>query len=140
MNKLYIGLGLLAIVIIISIIIVNKQGKTIEKYDNIKYVEQVDTPVKSDNISPHKFIMFYVDWCGYCQRAKPEFEQLIGIKDLNGKKVEISMINADQNKELASSYRVSGYPTILLIKPNGDVSSYNGGRTKTDFLQFLNTI
>lgn len=50
------------------------------------------------------------------------------------------MANLDATKadDVASKYGVSGYPTIKFFKADGEVIEYMGGRTKDDFVKFLN--
>lgn len=88
---------------------------------------------------------FYVDWCGHCKNAKPQFTQFMNQnngKTIKGKMVTIEMINcesSDQNKKLASQFNVKGYPTIIAMI-NGKEVQYNGPRTTAGLDQWLNSI
>ena len=49
------------------------------------------------------FMMFYADWCPHCTHAKPEFKKVmdkLSSGELNGHKINVKMINAEENKEL----------------------------------------
>lgn len=88
--------------------------------------------------SDYSFVMYYADWCGHCQRAKPEFKRLGSTKTIAGKTVSIVSVNADENKELCSKKNVQGYPTIHLYDPAGAlVQEYSGERKLDSFEQFL---
>ena len=90
--------------------------------------------------SPH-FIMYYVNWCGYCKKAKPEFEKLI--QNYNGM-IQVKMMDAesDENKQLVHSQNIRTFPTIRYY-PSGlqsDYKDYNGNREYNDFLDYLSSI
>jgi thiol-disulfide isomerase/thioredoxin len=91
---------------------------------------------------PVNFMMFYTDWCPHCQVAKPEFQKVIDrLADgkLNGQSIEVKMINAEKDKELAKQYNVEGYPTIILTKDNKNYT-YEGNRTEKDMMSYLETM
>lgn len=90
--------------------------------------------------SPVDFRMFYVDWCPHCKDAKPDFQKLIdsyGNKTINGYPLNIEMVNAEENSELASDNNVKSYPTIILTK-NSVNEVYEGDRTKDAYYNYLN--
>ena len=80
------------------------------------------------------------DWCGWCKKldkevfAKPEF--LKGVKkdfvlvmiDSPRDKSLLSEKAATQNPELQRKYRISGYPTVLIMDPAGEVLDKTGYR------------
>jgi hypothetical protein len=83
---------------------------------------------------------FYTDWCGFSQKAMPEWESLEGIlKDTPyfGKtEVRPVRVNAEQDRKTALLYEVHAYPMILLEDKNG-IREYTGRRTAGDLLSFL---
>ena len=80
------------------------------------------------------------DWCGWCKKldkevfAKPEF--LKGVKkdfvlvmiDSPRDKSLLSEKAAKQNPELQKKYRISGYPTVLIMDAAGEVLDQTGYR------------
>ena len=88
----------------------------------------------SSSNSDGNVLIFYADWCGHCQNAKPEFEKAVKIS--NGK---IIMINADDSdsQSIRKKYLVEGFPTILKVTGDSYVN-YQGDRNSTDILSFLN--
>ena len=80
------------------------------------------------------------DWCGWCKKldnevfAKPEF--LKGVKkdfvlvmiDSPRDKSLLSEKAAKQNPELQRKYRISGYPTVLIMDAAGEVLDKTGYR------------
>jgi thiol-disulfide isomerase/thioredoxin len=90
----------------------------------------VDSAEKS-----YKFVMYYADWCPHCHTAQPEFAKLGAIQTIGGKKVEIEAI---EEKKIPESVKVSGFPTVRLLGPDGAiVEEYGGDRTKAGFQAFL---
>ena len=88
------------------------------------------------------FMMFYTDWCPHCQHAKPEFKKVmknLSNGKLNGHKLSVKMINAEENKDLANQYQVEGYPTIIFTK-DGKNYTYEGNRTEKDMMSYLETM
>ena len=79
-------------------------------------------------------LIFYANWCGHCNKAKPEFQK--ASEKGNGKVV---MINVDEpsGKELKEKYSIKGFPTILKVS-NGNYVKYQGERTCDGILSFLN--
>jgi protein disulfide-isomerase A6 len=53
----------------------------------------------------------------------------------------VGEINADEdeNRSIAATYGVEGFPTFKFFKGDGTVVDYNSGRTLEDFMTFLNT-
>jgi thiol-disulfide isomerase/thioredoxin len=106
----------------------------IEAFDN-----QINTMDNSS--SGALFIMYYAEWCGHCKRTMPEFNKLADSYD---GKIKIIAINSEseENKELVKSQNIKGFPTIRYY-PSGlssDYQEYEGGRTKDDFMQYLNSL
>jgi len=51
----------------------------------------------------------------------------------------IAKLDADDHKQVATDYGVSGYPTIKFFpKDNKEGETYNGGRSPQDFVDFIN--
>lgn len=87
---------------------------------------------------PYKFLMFGVDWCPHCVKAKPEFESLGATKTIGGNTVEMVLINPEVDENpYKEKVKISGYPTIVLLSPNGSQTEYNGPRTSSGMNDFL---
>ena len=53
-------------------------------------------------------VVFYAEWCPYCQRLKPEFNKVS--KSLN---YLLTAVDGDNNQELIDRYNVKAYPSII---------------------------
>ena len=88
----------------------------------------------------YRFVMYGVDWCPHCVKAKPEFEALGATKTIGGKTVECAVVNPEKEPEKLKG-KVEGYPTIHLYDGQGGlVKEYAGPRTTAGFEKFLKEI
>jgi thiol-disulfide isomerase/thioredoxin len=87
---------------------------------------------------PYKFLMFGVDWCPHCVKAKPEFAALGSTKTIGGSTVEMVAINPEEEENpYKEKVKISGYPTLALLSPNGSVTEYDGPRNTASMDNFL---
>jgi protein disulfide-isomerase-like protein len=84
-----------------------------------------------------KLKLFYADWCGHCKRFKPVFDG--ELKELVSNKkipVQLEAIDCDQNPQIASKYKVSGFPTLIL-EVNDKPIEYQGNRKSENIIEFI---
>jgi thioredoxin 1 len=76
-----------------------------------------DTNFKENIKTGLKLIEFYAPWCGYCQNSV--------LYSMNYQKTIfwIGIVNADENPNLVSEYKISGYPTFMLFKEGNSNSN-----------------
>ena len=80
-------------------------------------------------------VMFKAEWCGYCQRAKPELSKA---SDAVGTAFPIAMIDCDKNKKIPMAAGIVGYPTIKYVNRNGKLmNNYEGPRKSDDILDVI---
>ena len=83
------------------------------------------------------FVMYGVDWCPHCVKAKPEFAALGSTKTIGGAQVACVVVNPEKEPEKVKG-KVEGYPTFHLYDAQGSfVKEYNGPRTTAGFEAFL---
>lgn len=80
--------------------------------------------------------MYYADWCGHCQTAKPEFAKLGATQTIAGKQVLVKMVNPETEPDAAKGKEIRGFPTILLSMGSNSVE-YSGQRTAPAMIEFL---
>lgn len=76
------------------------------------------------------------------QKAAPEFERLVSESPItlqNGSKVNVTMLDADADKDKLSMYKIRGFPTIL-VNNGSDMLEYPGERTYNGVLEYLNSM
>jgi thiol-disulfide isomerase/thioredoxin len=83
---------------------------------------------------------FYTDWCGWSQKAMPEWEKLestIASTPVFGTTtVKIVRVNAETDRATTDLYEVEGYPTIKL-ETSDSLQSFDKIPTHEGLLQFL---
>lgn len=86
------------------------------------------------------------DWCGWCIKLRkevldtPEFDAyakdrfvLMEVDCPHKKKLDVML--AQQNQKLCQQYKISGFPTVLVLNPEGEVVGGFGGYKKMDALK-----
>ena len=82
------------------------------------------------------------EWCSHCKQAAPEFQKLVDaspIKLQNGSIANVTMLDADADKDKLAAYKVRGYPTIL-VNNGADPIEYPGNRTYDGVVEYLNNM
>lgn len=78
---------------------------------------------------------FYATWCGPCKMMAPVLEELAEeLKD----DVTIAKIDVDEESDLASEYRISSIPTLVLLKNGKPVDSAIGYRPASFLAEMIN--
>ena len=94
-----------------------------------------DVPVGSANL-----YFFYTDWCGFSQKAMPEWEALEAkLREtpiFGTTRVTPVRVNGDSDRATTSLYGVDGFPTIKL-ETSSLLADFTGKRTVDGFLRFL---
>lgn len=84
-----------------------------------------ETNIKNILAQKDKAILldFYADWCGPCQTLLPVVEEL---SNEVGDDAIIAKINVDDNKALASMFKVQSIPALFFIKDGKVMDRVNG--------------
>jgi thiol-disulfide isomerase/thioredoxin len=87
------------------------------------------------------FTMYYADWCGHCQTAKPEFSEFAkqGILKIGNENCKIRMISPEKEPEAAKGKQIKGFPSFLLETADGKTVEYTGERNTAGYMAFLNS-
>ncbi len=95
------------------------------------------------------------DWCGWCKKlhaevfAQPEFVSaapkdfvLVALDFPHAPEIQAKVPNPKRNAELAAKYGIQGYPTIMILSPEGEVVAQTGYKPggATAYLEHLSTI
>ena len=72
------------------------------------------------------YLLFYftASWCGPCQKIKPLLEKISEGADPS--KLEIYMIDIDENDKIASEFKIRSVPSFYLYKDK-DLKGQTGG-------------
>lgn len=64
---------------------------------------------------------FYANWCGPCRTLGPIIERVSEEKN-----VKLLKVDADESKDIASSFGVRGIPTVIFFKGGQEVERVVG--------------
>ena len=78
------------------------------------------------------FLYFWAEWCGPCKRFSPIISEL---KEETG--LPIFKIDSDANTKSAEKFRVTGIPTVLVIKDGVEVERVIGAMPKHKLIERL---
>lgn len=77
---------------------------------------------------------FWAPWCGPCQMMGPIIEELT--KEI-GEKAKIGKLNVEENKEIASQYRIMSIPALKIFKNGEVVKEFIGVQNKETLAEEL---
>jgi thioredoxin 1 len=75
-------------------------------------------------------VNFWAPWCGVCRMVSPMLSQIQA--DYEGQ-LKIVSINADENIQLSSSYRLTTLPTVLLFDRGSLICRVDQLSNRSDF-------
>lgn len=79
-------------------------------------------------------IDFWATWCGPCRMLSPVIEEIA--KEYDGK-VKVGKVNVDEQPELASAFRVTSIPTVVVMKEGEVTNTSVGFRPKEQIVALL---
>ncbi len=88
------------------------------------------------------FIFFYVNWCPHCKSAMPAWDSVktrYNERKINNTTVYFREVDCEKNEEEADKYKVTGYPTIKLLR-GSEIIEFDAKPTEDALTQFLHTV
>ena len=82
-------------------------------------------------------IDFYASWCGPCKAFSPVIEE-IG-REYDGR-VDVYKVNVDDERELATLFKVRSIPTLLFIPMTGNPQLSTGAMSKAELSRRLDEL
>lgn len=81
---------------------------------------------------------FWAEWCGPCKQLTPVIEKVCA--DYAAKGVRLVKINVDENRFIASQFRVQSIPTVYAVFQGQPVADLTNARTEGQLKQMLDQI
>lgn len=82
-------------------------------------------------------VHFWAPWCGLCRMIDPVLERA---RSEFGDRFKLVGVNADENLKLASSYRITNLPTVLLFQEGKLVHRLEDLNRKDQVRDVLDTV
>ncbi|MCP5399164.1 MAG: tetratricopeptide repeat protein [Sphingomonas sp.] len=97
---------------------------------------------KRDVVDPSRsalvIVDFWAEWCGPCKQLAPVIEKVC--EDYAAKGVKLVKINVDENRFIASQFRVQSIPTVYAVFQGQPVADLTQARTEGQLKQMLDQI
>ena len=94
---------------------------------NNKYLEGLT--LNSDKT----FVFFKMNGCPHCVKMEPEWKKFVdGNPD-----VKTETLEANANKDKATKYNVTGFPSLLMVSGGKVIDTYAGERNSEGFAKFV---
>ncbi|MFC2003757.1 thioredoxin domain-containing protein, partial [Chloroflexota bacterium] len=87
----------------------NIKSLAIDTIQNVPLDARINTALETKR---GVFVLFYTDWCGFCQKQKPILDMLE--PEYSGD-ITFMRVNADENRQAMQQFGVTGFPTMFLI-------------------------
>lgn len=81
---------------------------------------------------------FWAEWCGPCKALTPVLEKVT--TEYAAKGVTLRKINVDENKLIATQFRIQSIPTVYAVFQGQPVADLTPARTETQLRQMLDQI
>ncbi len=120
MSKLRLT-GIVLAIMVLGVILASCGGeKKEEAPTGIAFVTDYNTALSQAQAKNQDMVIdFYTDWCKWCKRLDDSTYTDPSVIDMSHNLVFVK-INAEVDTATAKKYSVSGYPTIIVAKSNGD--------------------
>jgi thiol-disulfide isomerase/thioredoxin len=99
----------------------------------------VQPPKKEVPPNEARLTMFYTEWCGFSQKAMPEWEKLqqkIGDSYFGKTHLNMVKVDAEKDQKTATLYGINAYPTVVLETEEGSYD-FDKRVTADNLLAFL---
>lgn len=85
-------------------------------------------------------VMFIAPWCGHCKKLKPEYEK--AAKELKEKEppLYIAKVDATVETELASRYKIQGYPTLKVFRKGREFEFKSDSRDSWGLVSYIESL
>ena len=101
-------------------------------------VEQFRRDVVEPSMTSLVILDFWAEWCGPCKQLAPTLEKVAA--EYAGKGVILAKINVDEQKFIASQFRVQSIPTVYAMFQGQPVADLTNARTESQLKSTIDQI
>lgn len=96
------------------------QNTTQNESNNLNWHTDLDSAFnEAKQTNKPIFVDFYTTWCTYCKQLDETTLSDPNVQEKLSQNYVVAKIDADKYSEIASSYKIYGYPTLLFLDSNG---------------------
>jgi putative thioredoxin len=81
---------------------------------------------------------FWAEWCGPCKQLSPVIEKIA--EEYADKGVKLVKVNVDENRFIASQFRVQSIPTVYAVFQGQPIADLSKARTESQYRQMLDQL
>ena len=107
----------------------NGGTKKAAKVEISKSYAKNQTLEKAKETGKPTIVLFYADWCGYCQRFAPVFHSIVKTRKFKSK-LAVAYVNGTlpENSQYMQEYQIEGFPTVYMVNfETGEKVKLNNG-------------
>lgn len=82
-------------------------------------------------------VMFYVPWCGFCKRLKPDFSKAASELKSEGYLLAAMDVERQSNALARRAFNITGFPTIIYFENGKMKQIYEGDNNKDGIVAFM---
>ena len=76
---------------------------------------------------------FWASWCGPCRMVAPVLDEIAAERP----DIKVCKVNVDEERDLASQYRIMSIPTLMVVKDGQVLTQSSGAKSKAKILAML---
>ncbi|KAK4353501.1 hypothetical protein RND71_029019 [Anisodus tanguticus] len=88
------------------------------------------------NSGKNVLLEFYAPWCGHCKSLAPILDE-VAVSYEKDSDVLIAKLDATANDIPKGEFDVKGFPTLYFKSASGNLTQYDGDRTKEAIIEFI---